>query len=68
MKPRDCKVGMHVRDSRTGRTYRVVEKRVLASDAGAYCSPLEKDPTGQHNGGLIYWEHLEPLDGGEGHG
>lgn len=66
MKPRDCEVGGHVRDTRTGLTYRVTRKRILAADAGAYCAPLDPDPMAE--GGLIYWEHLEPLDGGEGHG
>lgn len=60
MRVRDCEIGAHVRDTRTGRTYRVVEKRVLAADAGAYCVPLEPGPDTVTGAGLIYWAHLEP--------
>lgn len=61
MKARDCRIGQHVRDTRTGIAYRVTELRILATDAGAWVTALGPVPEG-YEGGLIEWNHLEPID------
>lgn len=57
----ECEVGMIVRDTRNGKTFKVLGHRLHATDSGAWIEETETNVDGVKDMWITHWSHLEPV-------